>query len=63
MIKNFSKLGKQENILGLIIASTTPTADIILDGEWLHVSPSQVQDKERCSPLLFSLVRRFQPMS
>lgn len=57
LMKTLSWLGVEENFLSLII----PTANIILDGEGLNVFPQeQVQNKDMCSPLLFSLIRRFQ---
>ena len=57
LMKTLSWLGVEENFLSLII----PTANIILDGEGLNVFPQeQVQNKDMCSLLLFSLVRRFQ---
>lgn len=45
LIKTFSKLGIEENLRGLLSASTMPTADIILDGKWFHVSPSHVPER------------------
>lgn len=43
LIKTFSKLGIEENLRGLVSASTMPTADIILDGEWFHFPPHMCQ--------------------
>ena len=63
MIEALSKLGIEENFLNLIenIFLKNPTADIVLNGEKLELSPIRSGTKKGChlSPLLFKIILKF----